>query len=70
MDNQVRRSKSNKVLLPKNNNADKQWINKELTGCKFKDKRLGKRFKSLFSQISGSIGETFLIMFSQNRTHC
>jgi hypothetical protein len=54
----IRKSKSNNVLLPKTKNEDKEWIDKELAGCKFKDERLGKRFKSLFSQMSGSIGET------------
>lgn len=49
---------SNKALLAKNENADTEWIDKELAGCKFKDERLGKRFKNLFSQMSSSIGET------------
>lgn len=51
-------SKSKKDLLPKNKNEDNEWIDQELAGCKFKDERLGKRFKSLFSQMSSNIGET------------
>jgi hypothetical protein len=33
------------------------WINQELSGCKFKDERLGKRLKLLCSQLWNSIGE-------------
>jgi hypothetical protein len=52
------RTWSSKVLLAKNENADTVWIDKELAGCDFKDVRLKKRFKSLFNQMSNSIGET------------
>src|SRR5271156_5091641 len=58
MVNQIRISRSNKVLLAKNKNEDTEWIDKELAGCKFKDERIGKRFKSLLKQMSSSIGET------------
>ena len=58
MANKIKVSKFKKDLLPKNKNEDNKWIDQELAGCKFKDERLGKRFKSLFSQMSSNIGKT------------
>jgi hypothetical protein len=34
------------------------WIDRELKGCNFKDKRLGKRFRSLLEQLSSSPGDS------------
>src|ERR1700733_3268668 len=34
------------------------WIEQELAGCHFKDMRLGRYFRALLSQFSGSIGES------------
>ncbi len=36
----------------------KKWIDEELAGCKFKDERLGKRFRQILEQFSSSIGKT------------
>lgn len=33
------------------------WMDRELAGCKFKDVRLGKRFRKLFEQLSDGVGE-------------
>ena len=37
---------------------DTNWLEQELKGCKFKDKRLGRRFKHLCKQLWTGIGET------------
>ena len=34
------------------------WIDQELSGCRFSDKRLGNRFGVLMQQLSGGIGRT------------
>ena len=36
----------------------KTWMDRELAGCKFKDVRLGKRFRKLFEQLSDGVGES------------
>ena len=38
--------------------TEKAWLDKELLGCKFKDARLGKRFRTLIKQLSDGIGES------------
>ena len=35
-----------------------EWIDNELSGCSFKDTRLGKRFRSLLAQLSSGPGES------------
>ena len=35
-----------------------EWLEQETAGCKFKDKRLGERFKNLLTQLWNGIGET------------
>ncbi|MFZ1167792.1 MAG: IS4 family transposase [Candidatus Sulfotelmatobacter sp.] len=35
-----------------------RWIEREVSGCEFKDARLGKRFRDLLEQIGGAVGET------------
>ena len=37
--------------------AGTKWLNTELAACKFKDKRLGKRFQILCEKLANSIGE-------------
>ena len=39
-------------------NLSSEWLDQETAACKFKDKRLGKRFKSLLTQLWNGIGET------------
>lgn len=39
-------------------NKDVIWLNKELSGCVFKDKRLNKRFTGLTSQMWSNIGKS------------
>ena len=34
------------------------WIDKELAGCRFKDERLGKRFRTLLGQLAQGTGES------------
>ena len=34
-----------------------QWLGNELSGCKFKDKRLEKRFRILCEKLSSSVGQ-------------
>jgi hypothetical protein len=34
------------------------WVDREVTDCEFKDKRLGKRFRSLLGQLSSSAGDS------------
>jgi hypothetical protein len=42
----------------KNESDNKIWLTKELSGCKFKDERLGKRFRTLIEQRWGGVGES------------
>ncbi len=35
-----------------------EWIDNELSGCTFKDARLGKRFRALLAQLSSGPGES------------
>jgi hypothetical protein len=34
------------------------WVERELADCEFKDERLGKRFRSLLSQLSARPGDS------------
>jgi hypothetical protein len=34
------------------------WVDRELAGCKFKDARLGERFRKLLGQIASAVGQT------------
>lgn len=34
------------------------WLSRELSGCKFKDERLGKRFRTLIEQLWNGVGES------------
>lgn len=36
----------------------KEWVDRELAGCQFKDERLGKRFRKLLEQLSDGTGES------------
>src|SRR5271156_5473704 len=36
----------------------KNWIDRELVGCEFRDARLNKRFRKLFEQLSDGTGES------------
>ena len=36
---------------------DESWVDREVAGCKFKDLRLGERFRKLLKQIGSSIGQ-------------
>ena len=36
----------------------KTWMDRELAGCKFRDVRLGKRFRKLLEQLSDGVGES------------
>jgi Transposase DNA-binding/Transposase Tn5 dimerisation domain len=36
---------------------DESWVDREIAGCKFKDLRLGERFRKLLKQIGGAIGQ-------------
>jgi hypothetical protein len=38
--------------------ASEGWIDQELAGCEFEDERLEKRFRKLFAQLSGGIGQS------------
>jgi hypothetical protein len=42
----------------KNEPENKIWLTHELSACKFKDERLGKRFRTLIEQIWNGIGES------------
>jgi hypothetical protein len=37
---------------------EETWLDREFSGCTFKDARLGKRFQKLLKQLSDSIGES------------
>ena len=39
-------------------NEKQSWLDSELAGCQFKDKRLGKRFRILLEQMWGGVGES------------
>ena len=38
------------------NSIDTKWLNEELATCKFKDKRIEKRFKTLCEKLANNIG--------------
>jgi hypothetical protein len=38
--------------------ADREWLDRELAGCRFKDVRLAKRFRKLIQQAEGAVGES------------
>ena len=37
--------------------SEPDWLNQETAGCEFKDKRLGKRFKNVLTQLWNGMGE-------------
>ena len=37
---------------------DEDWVDREIAGCKFKDARLGERFRKLLGQIASAVGQT------------
>src|SRR3546814_12336011 len=39
--------------------GDQTWIESELSACKFKDARLGKRLRELIRRMSGKVGGVF-----------
>ena len=42
-----------------NNEPDNNiWLDHEISGCKFKDERLGKRFRTLIEQLWDGVGES------------
>jgi Transposase DNA-binding len=43
--------------IPQKKAAD-EWIERELAGCRFKDERLGKRFRVLLEQLGDATGES------------
>lgn len=42
----------------KNAPDNKIWLDHEISGCKFKDERLGKRFRTLIEQLWNGVGES------------
>ena len=38
--------------------SNREWVEREAVDCQFKDERLGKRFRSLFAQLSSSPGDS------------
>jgi len=38
-----------------------EWVQEEVVGCEFGDRRLGKRFEKLLSAIAGQIGSSFSV---------
>lgn len=46
-----------KLLKSTNKPTNKEWLDQELSGCTFKDERIGKRFKTLCEQLWGGIGD-------------
>lgn len=42
----------------KNEPEHNKWLSHELSGCKFKDDRLGKRFRTLIEQLWNGVGES------------
>lgn len=51
------KTKSNLVLLKNNSDSQSGWLEKELSGCEFSDKRLKKRFGLVCKQLWNGIGE-------------
>jgi hypothetical protein len=47
----------------------KTWMDRELAGCKFRDVRLEKRFRKLFEQLSGGLGESIPTVCQDSREH-
>ncbi len=44
--------------MPNFISGNKDWLDEELAGCKFKDERLGKRFTKLLAQMWDGVGES------------
>lgn len=44
--------------VPREKPPPNSWLDRELADCDFKDKRLGKRFRSLIEQLSSSPGDS------------
>lgn len=57
MDKKIGMLKSEKIKS-KNNDENTEWIDQELAGCQFNDKRHKKRFKELLNQMWNGFGET------------
>jgi hypothetical protein len=41
--------------------SEEGWVQKEVEGCEFGDRRLGKRFEKLLAALSGRIGSSFSV---------
>ena len=41
--------------------SEKGWVQKEVEGCDFGDRRLGKRFEKLLAALSGRIGSSLSV---------
>src|SRR5690348_8573792 len=46
------------LIVPREKPLPASWLDTELADCQFKDKRLGKRFRSLIEHLSASPGGT------------
>jgi hypothetical protein len=44
-------------------------MDRELAGCKFRDVRLEERFRKLFEQLSGGLGESIPTVCQDSREH-
>ena len=55
---QDRMSKSAVNESLQNGPENKIWLTHELSGCKFKDEHLGKRFRTLIEQLWNGVGES------------
>ena len=42
--------------------SNREWVEREGVDCQFKDERLGKRFRSLLSQLSSSPGDSIALV--------
>jgi len=57
MAKKIRILKPKKISWFKNKNESSEWIDQELSGCKFSDERHRKRFKNLLGQMWNGLGE-------------
>jgi len=55
--------------IEQSNFQSKTWMDRELAGCKFRDVRLEKRFRKLFEQLSGGLGESIPMVCQDSREH-
>ena len=57
-------------LLNESDGENSTWLDEELSGCQFADKRLGKRFIALCKRLWNKVGESYppnnLILYINN----